>query len=1207
MRNRLRQHRYTRIAALLVAFAVVLQPALVVAGTVATISGRVVDDTTNAPVSGVLVTASSPSGRYQATTDANGSYSLTGVNADTYVVSFQHSGYQAHDETGVTAFADQTITVDIRLQKQLATIAHVVSRAAGSAFQPQNTADTYSVTSAQIQQIQGNPLNISEKNLIAALPGASYTVGDAPSIRGGRSDNVDYEFDGVPEINPYTNQNVNNYTMPSFGLQSVQVSPGTEDASFGNSGVGTINVVPRRGSYPGTLDAIAGVGGPAFYHPLSLGYGTAAPNGRWNEYVSFTAANSAPRYGGNLEPNSTLNGSYGDIQYTTDREFTNNFVYNFGSNNRFDLQYFVDNGYHKRAAGYGMGLLYNVEVTSAGGTYIAPMCYATCNPAWTSYFGNDTAAGQQIYPYWCAQGPPTYTDNVLRCGDWDGLTTQEFQAMTPLYPGQTSVNQTLQGRPYFQEILNNDVQKVALDFRPDSKSSYTLAYYNTAVQDIQDSISIYPFESGDVWNLQGGWINGLALDGLRTLSDKNELSFGISAYRDRPLLQTISPLTALFNPLFNGNFEYLDFVPNGQYCPGSGGNPIPAINFGFNPTYSTNAAVLENSFSCGWIYQQKGFSGASFIQPPAAINGNQLYPTGNAGYISDTWRPNERFKAQVGLRVDYRDNHLPAAQVNADCTTAYLPLFWGVQSTNPAGAGYLDPVTGLFNGKPMGPGNCPSAIFLPVTNDESHPLTPQPRVALSYQMGTNDAFRFSYGRTMRYPNLVFGDAGVQMAPYAAYAGLPTHTNNQQIIPFEFTGYQLSSASCANPSSTATCNYYTVNNIATTCGMVSYGIAVPCTNYAEQLYWNGWNGNFGKPLMPLAPITYNNWDLSFEHQFPAGFAFKVTPWARRAYGLDVTSQIVNPYVTPHINADGTPSYSYFGLLSNAGLEKAHGVELYLTKTTPWHGITGQIAASWQSVLQNIDPAGTPAGAARDVTGASNNETTGVISQAAAAFQGLYHVDYVTPFWSNLSLQWESKGGFRAQTSWYYDAGYPYGEGTHVFQTYAGVPHQVPSSNDCGNSSASYADPTNPGSCFAPNIVATRGTNEGNFANQVFTHPNIVASLTFEQTVGAGKIGLSIDNLFDEVYTGPTLPNGIDYGHTGPILSDSYGFDQRNGMQLNPNYQPVATGVSGPLTGLNLPGGPANLGLLCGTCPYIHYPNGEGRTYYLYYQLRLGGSH
>jgi hypothetical protein len=1209
-----RLHRYSLMPALLIIAALLLQPVtLALASTVGTIAGTVVDDATGAAIAGATVVAVSPSGRYVSRTDAHGYYAIAGVQPDTYTVSAQHAGYEPQPVTGLSVFADQTARADVRMSKSLKTIAAVTARSAGGAFQPNQTADTYSVGPAQIQQIQGNPLNTSEKNLVASLPGASYTNGDAPSIRGGRSNNVDYEFDGIPLINPYTNGNVNNYSMPSFGLQSLQLSPGNEDASFGNSGVGTINAVPRRGSYPGEFDAILGVGAPHFYHAAALGYGIASPNGRFSDYMSYTAANTAPRYGGNLEPDSTLNGSYGDIQLTTDREFTNNFIYNFGRDNRFDVQYFIDNGFHKRAAGYGMGLDYNVDVTSSGGTLITPMCYATCNPAWTSYFGNDTASALSVYPYWCAQGskggsgnPYPITDTTLRCGDWTGLTTQQFQQMVSFYPGQTSAYETLAGRPYYQEFNNNDAQKVSLDWRPDSRTIATVSYYNTATQYIQDSVSIYPFESGDVWNLQGGWQNAINLDITRNLSDKHLLKFGGSDYRDRPLFQTISPLTALFNPLFNGNFEYLDFIPPGQICPGQNGNPIPAISWGFNPTYSKDPSVLENSFtnSCGWIYTQPGFTNTKFMQPPMTINGNRLNPSGGSVYVDDTFTPNDRFKAQVGVRVDYRNNNLPPAVVNADCTTTYLPLLWGVYPANVYDAkGNLihsqnfDPNTGLFNGKPMGPGNCPAATFLPVTNDEAHPITPQPRIALSERIGSNDAVRFSYGRTMRYPNMVFGDAGVQASTFAQFAGLPSHTNNNQIIPFEFTPFQL--------SATSQNNYYTQNNIATTCGMVSYGIAVPCTSYAEQLYWNGWNGNFGKPMMPLAPITYSNFDLSYEHQFAGGWSTKLTPWSRRAYNLDVSSEVINPYVTPHLNADGTPSYSYFGLLSNAGLEIARGVELYVTKTTPWHGLTGSFSASWQNDYQNIDPAGTPAGAARDVTGTSNNENGGFISQSAAAFPGFYHVNYVTPFWSSLTLQYE-KNGWRFQTQWLYDAGYPYGEGTHVYQTFAGVAHEVPSSNDCGNSAASYADPTNPGSCFSPNIVATRGTNEGNFANQVFTHPNLVASLTLERDLGAGKLGFTIDNLFNEIYTGPTLPNGIDYGRTGPLLSDSYGFDAKNGMYLNPNYQPVATGVSGPLSGLNLPGGPANVGLLCGTCAYIHYPNGEGRTYYVYYQFKLGGA-
>src|SRR5579864_3474324 len=98
--------------------------------------------------------------------------------------------------------------------------------------------------------------------------------------------------------------------------------------------------------------------------------------------MSYTAENNAPRYGGNLEPNSTLNGSYGDIQLIENRDFTNNLVYNFGRGNRFDLQYFTDIGWNRRSGGYGMNeAFYNANVHNiAANQVLGPMCYDSCAP-----------------------------------------------------------------------------------------------------------------------------------------------------------------------------------------------------------------------------------------------------------------------------------------------------------------------------------------------------------------------------------------------------------------------------------------------------------------------------------------------------------------------------------------------------------------------------------------------------------------------------------------------------------------------------------------------------------------------------------------------------------------------------------------------------------------------------------------------------------
>ncbi len=86
---------------------------------------------------------------------------------------------------------------------------------------------------------------------------------------------------------PYTQKNINGFFFPAFGLQSVQVSPGSENETFGNSGVGTVNVTARRGTFPGTVDAAFGVGGPGFFHEADVGIGNATPNGRWSNYFEL--------------------------------------------------------------------------------------------------------------------------------------------------------------------------------------------------------------------------------------------------------------------------------------------------------------------------------------------------------------------------------------------------------------------------------------------------------------------------------------------------------------------------------------------------------------------------------------------------------------------------------------------------------------------------------------------------------------------------------------------------------------------------------------------------------------------------------------------------------------------------------------------------------------------------------------------------------
>ncbi|MHB8231262.1 MAG: carboxypeptidase-like regulatory domain-containing protein, partial [Vulcanimicrobiaceae bacterium] len=120
---------------------VVLSVSTAFAGTTGVISGKVTDSSTGAPLADVAVTAASPSGNYTATTNARGFYSMAGVYADTYTLSFQHPGYEPQSEAGVSVFADQVATVSVTMLKSLKTIARVVAHSEASAYQPSQTTD----------------------------------------------------------------------------------------------------------------------------------------------------------------------------------------------------------------------------------------------------------------------------------------------------------------------------------------------------------------------------------------------------------------------------------------------------------------------------------------------------------------------------------------------------------------------------------------------------------------------------------------------------------------------------------------------------------------------------------------------------------------------------------------------------------------------------------------------------------------------------------------------------------------------------------------------------------------------------------------------------------------------------------------------------------------------------------------------------------
>jgi hypothetical protein len=356
----------------------------------------------------------------------------------------------------------------------------------------------------------------------------------------------------------------------------------------------------------------------------------------------------------------------------------------------------------------------------------------------------------------------------------------------------------------------------------------------------------------------------------------------------------------------------------------------------------------------------------------------------------------------------------------------------------------------------------------------------------------------------------------------------------------------------------------------------------CRDYADQLYWDYQGGLDGIPFTPVKPSTFSNFDASLQHDFGHGVALKLTPFYRRGYDVLVqtaTQRIING--APAFDSNGNPVLNP-AVTSNAGINRTTGVELYLTKTAAF-GLSGSFSLTYLNEFSNVIPT------------VANEDFFPSIPPPSLALGNLYRVGFVSPLNGTVALQYKWRNGFRLNPIIGFNNGYPYGSGLlTAIGPINGLNYNVPNTNvsiqpALGGSTAAtrYVDPANPGSVFAPNVAATRGNLEGNSAGQNLTHPRVnVATVDFEYNKPGTRstFGVLVSNIFNQIYTQPAL---------------------------NPRYQPVATGISGPRSGTT--SGAVSFGEGLGytnydpsrypNLPFLLTPSGSPTQYRFYYQLSL----
>jgi hypothetical protein len=1072
-----------RALAALAVFALLPITAFPAGGVYGNLSGVVVDASTHAPIAGADVVAISPSGTYHVTTDGAGHFIILGMPIDSYTVHITAANHQEFSQAGYVLQGDQTITVGvIALQPAaLQVIAHAHARSVSSAFQPTQTTDTYTVNQAQILQSAGKQEATNENSVLLSVPGVTLTnsaggmmAGGSNAgvttitIRGGAAAEVGYQFDGVPFKEPFLGSN------GSFGLLSgagsIQVVEGAGDATQGETGSGVINVVPLRGTGPGSGIVDAEIGGPNFNHQFGMQYGFSTPDNRVSEFFSYIGQNYNPYFGYHTTPTNQYGNWFGS-QYDISDQLLNNFFFKFGGNLSQQIQVLY---YNINQQGYQ-------GVTGPGGLCTTPTC-----------------AQLAYYPY------DQLMDKYLLL-PITGYTQAEYQSLVGLTPGTPAVNTAIT-QPQQQFSNNTELLKIEWDDNVSADTYLALRYYNWDERAAADgSYTLGPWQTGTPgdlpgWSEVGGKTVGGNLDILH--------QFG-------------SNLTVTLNGQYNVLWpEFLDYSPGlsilqpviSSLAAAPGGFASVPNSADWLPVSSGGDGYLCAYFSCA-----NGVAGVRI--PSWGIDYHSAtFDNWGAG-IRFQYTASEKLRFDVGVREEGQNRHW-VSQIGQLGLAA--PGVTCNEFVSPCPAGHT-----VINNNPF---DVPSNLWSP-----TEPDVMQPRGSASYQFGPNDAIRFGYGRSA-----VFADAQTAGTPFAEQ------------------GLQFYAKVPAKPGSWCGWAFTPFNTTS----------VWPCRSYAEQLYWQGDNVE-APDAENLPPAIYTNYDISYDHQFRNGWAVKLTGFNKIGTGLPTYYEL-------------NPVLGIFAI-SNQGYNKTTGLEFDLTTPQQAYGFSGFFAATYQNVLSTTPPF---------TTGETAVPTN---SLATLQLGDLYRAGYVSPFSIRLGGVDNLHDGISISPQIQANIGYPYSMGNliagcvvfHANGTcavYGNVPQidfgagitpgqsSLVGSAPGSSISTNYYDPSAPGTSFNPNIDATRGTPATAVNGGILSHWNLLADLTVQYKFSGNIIGIQMMNLFSNAWYG-TVP------------------------AVNPWYQPVANGVSGPQTDYNSCGngaGGPGYGLR-GCYPFINkeayaYPNG-----------------
>lgn len=590
------------------------------AGTTGGVQGYVTDAGGH-PISGVAISASSPSGHFSTATGTNGFYSLNGLPLDTYTLSFNKDGYEPAIVRGLTITQDQVNRINMHLQTGVKSLGRITVRSSTSLIQPTVTADTYVVNQNRLSNLNGTPQDLNGFQAFNSLPGVTTDNAGYPTIRAGAENDVGYELDGIDNTEIGTGEFLNALTLN--GARSVQLSTGGYDVSNGNTNSGVINEVIKRGSYPPAGQATLRLNGPTYGHELSFDWGAATPDNRFSYYLSFGGSHDASDYG---DRTTLLPLEVGQTVFTHLNDDVLNLFYHFGHDNQNEVQYLANISAETFDFNYLAAPQFSPYAANNGDVQISSDPFNACGASFSSPFPPCNFALLQSNYLTLIPGQAAQLQNTNQ------FDTQTFNSVIQKvnFKRQLTPSSFVEAR-VFRNYLN------WIDWYAWDLGSFTDQYFNEQTQEL-----------------------GEAFDYTNQITSRNELSLGgdggaytTNYWINFPSFEpTYEPLEDLgcpqVAPLLTNDFTNF---------PGVGGCYIAPYNAAINAAFGLGLPTSHALAPLQSYVDNAGYS-------DAPVHKWDLW-------VKDRWQPNDRFTLTFGLRWDQEAIGFPSdvAQQN---TTYYF-------------------------------------------------------------------------------------------------------------------------------------------------------------------------------------------------------------------------------------------------------------------------------------------------------------------------------------------------------------------------------------------------------------------------------------------------------------------------------------------------------------------------------------------------------